>query len=467
MFVTLVAVGTALLLGGVGLGFALAARRWASAAVVGLALVLFVSLWDGGAVALGPVSLNDMAVGGCLVGVIWARGWHLALNRVLLGMGLYAAAIAVSNIAAASDPGSSVMAVVQFAREIAIVLVIVNLTQTLSDLRRVSAALVGATGVLALTAVVGWFTGHQLHGIARLYTGYVANGQSGSRLASIGADPDIFGQLLVLMLPLAWYWSRRGNRWTSGSQLVWLGLAEAIVLALVLTFSRGAFVALVLMLALEFRERWTRRATIVPLGLALLLIALATPASYWSRVGSTLEFVGGGSGAASVAASDQSLDERSKLWQVGAAMFVEHPLTGVGMNNYGPRYVDYFQRVDPNLPCCPAGAHNVLVRVAAETGLVGLASILFAIGLCVRGAYAAARRLVQLGLSEDASLLRSLCIGLCGYIVTALFLDGQYPRAFWMVVALVAAGTQVVDRLSFGPSELSSAPRPPVSSVAV
>jgi O-antigen ligase len=83
--------------------------------------------------------------------------------------------------------------------------------------------------------------------------------------------------------------------------------------------------------------------------------------------------------------------ERMAHWQTGIAMFLAHPVTGVGSGNFNVRFTDF--AVNPFFTESRGHAHNYYIHAAAETGLVGLSAylvfILTALGICINTARSA------------------------------------------------------------------------------
>jgi O-antigen ligase len=66
--------------------------------------------------------------------------------------------------------------------------------------------------------------------------------------------------------------------------------------------------------------------------------------------------------------------ERLAHWLAGIHMFLDHPLTGVGIGNYQDLYSQY----SLGIFVLPLGhAHNYYINIAAETGILGLLAFLF------------------------------------------------------------------------------------------
>jgi hypothetical protein len=82
-------------------------------------------------------------------------------------------------------------------------------------------------------------------------------------------------------------------------------------------------------------------------------------------------------------AQDFSTAERLAHWIAGVRMFVDHPLTGVGIGNYPDAYSRYFVTIFVN---SLGHAHNYYINIAAETGAIGLtAFLLFLMAIFVAG----------------------------------------------------------------------------------
>src|SRR5256714_2159949 len=89
---------------------------------------------------------------------------------------------------------------------------------------------------------------------------------------------------------------------------------------------------------------------------------------------------------------DFSTAERLAHWIAGVRMFLDHPLTGVGIGNYPDAYSRYFVTIFVN---SLGHAHNYYINIAAEIGSIGLtAYLLFLMSLFVAGgsAYSSIRK---------------------------------------------------------------------------
>jgi len=211
--------------------------------------------------------------------------------------------------------------------------VISSSVETLGQLRRFVYFLVFLAFFVAVDSIyqyfndVGWAGAHIL----------IENGVRRVRYLGIFHDPNDLGVFLISALPLAWYAAREHRE--SLLQYVFFAAALVIVYALYLTKSRGGMLSLgfILMLAL-WRHFDYLKAAIVTGVLAVVGAGLQL----------RKESIGGG---------DQSSLDRIDGWALGMELFQSNPLFGVG---YG-HYMDHYYLT----------AHNSLVLVLSETGLVG------------------------------------------------------------------------------------------------
>lgn len=199
-------------------------------------------------------------------------------------------------------------------------------------------------------------------------------------------QPNPYAGYLGLVAPLSislalWAWSGR-NRAGVSLRLVLPALALLISAGLLVSWSRGGWLAFVAAVAVVVLAH-TRRAAPLVLALAALA-ALAVlvlggidllPPSVAGRLADLREYVGLVDIARSeVTDANFSVIERIAHWQAALGMWRDHLWLGVGVGNYAVAYAAY------NLPRWyePLGhAHNVYLNFAAEAGLLGLLAYLW------------------------------------------------------------------------------------------
>jgi O-antigen ligase len=134
--------------------------------------------------------------------------------------------------------------------------------------------------------------------------------------------------------------------------------------ALLMTFSKGALLIglPVALLALGLAQR-TRRATWIALGAVIVVMLLVLPFAFTERFQSILNLRAG------------TAFFRLKLWRATLHMIADHPITGVGLDNflyyYRSRYVlpSAWSELDLSHP------HNLILDAWTRLGLGGVALV--------------------------------------------------------------------------------------------
>ena len=193
------------------------------------------------------------------------------------------------------------------------------------------------------------------------------------RVNATFVDPNIFARYLnisilgTLALLLRREWPVR--RWIALPLLIQ-------VAALGVTFSRTGWLTLLLglfILAIGTAEHWRMRWTMLGLG-ALGVVALITIPAIRARFETLLTGI-------------SALGQREHLLKGGWAMFIEHPLTGVGLGNFQWAIEHPYHYLVPWSDAVTR-SHTSLVTVAAEMGILGIigmfAFLLLIIGMNLR-----------------------------------------------------------------------------------
>jgi O-antigen ligase len=245
-----------------------------------------------------------------------------------------------------------------------------------------------------------------------------------ARIRGFYGSPNNLALYLGRLLPLAlalFGWLQRGRR------RVFYGLAFALIsAALVLTYSRGALLlgapaSLLLVTALR-----GRRALLVTL--ALLLLS-----------GAILFFLAGPTRMISMLNLEQGTTFfRLQLWQSSWNMILDHPVLGVGLDNFLYHYRTYYvlptawEEFDLSHP------HNLVLDFWLRLGLLGLVVLFWLLIAFFRRGWQAYRRLPE---GRDRLLVLGLMGGMVGAVVHGLvdnaFFLVDLAFAFMLALALV------------------------------
>ena len=240
---------------------------------------------------------------------------------------------------------------------------------------------------LAVAAVVAIWG---LDAWVQALTGWSLGGHAeAERLSGIfGADNLKLGPTLAVLSPFVlWAARERGGRWA-------LWLAALVLLGpVLLAGARAAWIVYaVVVLAFAWRELGSLRRFLAFGLLAAAVLALAgglawkTSTRFQARMDRTLEVFNG-----SEQAVNQALTGRLDIWGTSWRMIQAHPVNGVGVRGYRYAYPHYAPANDHFViaEACGVGegachAHQVVLEVLTETGVIGLLLWLAAVARALR-----------------------------------------------------------------------------------
>jgi O-antigen ligase len=246
---------------------------------------------------------------------------------------------------------------------------LVGLALILWDLYTTPATLAAGLQAYVLGACVS--TGST---VANYLAGNVVRGAvTTDRYAGAGLDANELALILALGIPVAWHLvTSAGNGKKSYiMRLVNCVYIPAALFATLLTGSRMALFAtapaILFILGTFTRLKLSSRVLVFGALIgALFVLQPLAPQTSFDRLATT---------RTSIAAGD--LGGRVEIWRQGIAVFLEHPLLGVGSGAF------------PTVVESSTVAHNVFLSVLAEVGMIGF--VLFVIVL-VMAAYQAKRQ---------------------------------------------------------------------------
>lgn len=382
------------------------------------------------AILLGAIFLRWAVSGNLPKGWIKPAVLVLAYALVIFGSILYAADIASAE-ASASD----------YWKDGLITILVVALIQKKGTFRNVIWALILAGLFVASISVYQYNTGtfdNTYWGFAEAPLLNLVGQTEGNRVAGPIGDPNFYAQILVVLVPIAI------NRMVYEKRAllkVIAGLAVLVItLAILYTYSRGAIIALIAaLIALAFYR--PPRLPLVGIFVAMAFTAmLLMPDAFIDRMGTLTNILSGEQDTRSEISIRGRASEMLSAWY----MFVDHPILGVGADNYPVNYQTYARKLGLDNRATLREPHNLFLEVAAETGLLGLlvfGYILFYLFGCIARARSG---FLQLGDHQFADMIGAFSAGLIGYLAAAMFIHGAYPRYFWLLAGIAMALPQVL-----------------------
>ncbi|MFF0472491.1 O-antigen ligase family protein [Streptomyces sp. NPDC004284] len=341
-------------------------------AVIALLLVPGGGGAQGGTGGTGTVAdaASGLLVLICLVRVV--RGGARPLTRAAaFVLGLPVLGICLSAITS-HDPAASLPGVARYVQ--VFVLVPAAVLLTIRDRRDFAVVAWGLVAFALLQGAVG---------VAQYLTGTGASYQ-GEDIRAVGTfgATDVMGMATVVAYGLV---VAVGIALGSGpgrvrtAAMVCTGL---LFVPLVLSFSRGAWIATVLTCALQLLLAGVRRAARVALVAAALGVVLVGGLG----IGSEMVEERAASITQVAAAPDQSVTDRYTMWAAAGRMWRAEPVTGVGLKGF-PQYRDSNASLALSSGSDTAGAgaafarqpllspHNMYLLVLSEQGLLGLLAL--------------------------------------------------------------------------------------------
>lgn len=251
-------------------------------------------------------------------------------------------------------------------------------------------------------------------------------------------DPNNSSLMIIFSLPLLvnWFFISRIRLVKSLS----IALIVVNVIALMLTFSRGGALILVVMLFLIFFEH-LRKFRPKHLGftiffvIAITVAAIFLPTGYWGHIKNVNEPV-----------KDRAIGRRSSYLYVGWDIFKENPIMGSGPGSFRNIYAssNYALAYDRKGRANRRYAHNTYLEVLVGTGILGLIVFIILLWYALNNFHIAKKRLLLYGKKEMASIVGSYQLSFISLLIYLLLFSDLYHKYLLISLAL----SQVALRLS-------------------
>jgi len=370
-------------------------------------ILIFAIPWE------GLIRLPGLGTGTRLFGFVVAGFWlaTIIVTGQMRKPGLFQIMISIFVVWNAvtvfwsGDPGSTASQVITWVQLLILCLIFWDLYITRDKVMAGLQAYILGAFVAIGSAISNYFSG------SAFYTNY-------ERFSPGDTNPDGFGFLVVLGIPLAWYLasSERDIDMSGLLKVVNYAYLPAAFLALALSGTRTAMIASIVGMAyglatLTRLRIWVRIALFLVLSAVVLtLLPYVKTLPSFQRLGTT---------ASELSAGD--LNQRAGLWREGLAAFAETPLLGVGSSMY--RSVNSLGKV----------AHNSFISVLVESGLIGF--VLF--GMILAIAFFQALDQPKWNAMFWLNILAVWAIG-------ASSLTWEHRKTTWLFLSLIVASAALI-----------------------
>ena len=274
-------------------------------------------------------------------------------------------------------------------------------------------------GIVAAAIVGGC-----LAGLYSSYEFYHHIGWSGTARSSLvmgqeAINPNVFATrlLLPLALSIGAFFSVR-SAWLKA---VVLGCSALLTLAILLTLSRGAALA-VLVMAFVFLLRFGVNPRILAVGGLLAGISLTLPSEFYKRFGEAAATGGAG---------------RLDIWIVGWEMLKHYGIFGAGISNFSTVYTIYAGYA-PRFVGFDRASHNLYLEMSVEAGLIGVLLLAQALRMQLWVGGVNRRRVGKANSWLIAAEAASWSI-----MTAAMFAHLFWEKSFWLLWIMVAFSTQL------------------------
>ncbi len=235
-------------------------------------------------------------------------------------------------------------------------------------------------------------------------------------------EPNYFALILLPFIPIALFQFWNAEKW-------WLKIlfgisAVSFILVIPLTLSRSGLIVLVLMLLIVFVRNKKFKQLFLVMGAAVAFFFLVLPQEAlvglkWGELTSNLRMM--------------SIDFRFSLLLSGLRMFFDHPLLGIGVDNFINHFYHY-----SSLPpfFIRFSAHNTYLEILTGTGIVGFVAYGAIIFFALKN-YITAYRVFKLRRdNKNAAFVSGVGFGFLAFLLGIFFLTAQHHILFWFFVAL-------------------------------
>lgn len=373
----------------------------------------------------------------------------LAADEMTWWMLAYGGMVALG-LVYARDPDRVMANLIEFIRNFITYIAVINMITTRRRFR-IALWMLLAMGVflagLTIYQSVTQDFSNNFSGLAQYRVSEISGGNDAPRPSGQFGDANYYGQSLVFLVPVAMYLAFEERRLVM--RLLGGIAALMLIAAIIYTYSRGDALAVMAMIVAAIIYKRPNPVFLVVGAVVLIGSLPLLPASYLDRLTTVLQTAEGNQ---QTIYNEQSIRGRAGASLAAVAMFIDHPLVGVGRENYTLYQLDYLAGTSLAYQAKSIPPHDLYLEIAAEHGILGLVVVGGLLLTAWRALVEARRRFFASGDRLQGELAAWMAIGLFGYLVSSLFLHGAYLYMLWLQVALIIALRQLARATTPAPS---------------
>ncbi|WP_209005462.1 O-antigen ligase family protein [Steroidobacter agaridevorans] len=272
-----------------------------------------------------------------------------------------------------------------------------------------------------------------------VYVSLYAMTHGGMGSGNYFADENDVSLYINMVIPFCYFlFLIEEKKWTK----VFYGTALMIgLLTVVISFSRGGFVGLVIMFFIVWLVSPRKMVTVVAILFLGTIVYFYAGETYLNEMGTVTD------------TKESTAKARLNSWASGLDMFLDNPL-GVGGNNFQVRFPEY-QGDRFNRGMWGRVAHSLWFTLIPETGIFGIVIYLRLLIYNLKDARAIRTR--RKVLSGDDRYLNAMSIAflasLAGFFASASFISVLYYPHYWYLTAMIVATVRIRKKLSEAPED--------------
>ncbi len=360
------------------------------------------------------------------------QGWYVP--TVLFGMVLIAE---FASVIYSPVPDRVFARLYDDVKDTIIAIVIVILLQSPSAFRRVIWMLIFSGIFLCSLSVFQYVTGtydSNYGGFALSMSHQIIGTIDDFRATGPIGDPNFFAQVVVVLVPISL--ERVMHEKRTMYRLVALWCLVVSVLTVIITYSRGGLLAMLVGVIIFFLYYPPRRIQVIFIILAMAAFFAFLPQNYLDRLFTLTKFFGNSDTSR---VEERSLQGRLSENLTALEMVKANPLFGVGLNSYKYLFPVYSKKLGLALVATEREAHNLYLEILAETGIVGFAIFSLIMISCIRVILYARDLLSRHEFYDYAGMVVGYLGGFASYFFAAIFVHNAFPRYFYLLLGIAFA----------------------------
>lgn len=337
---------------------------------------------------------------------------------ILIGM------IMIFSTVTSINPSGSFRDLVIHMAGIGFLVVIVNSIDNLEDFNKLVTVLVFTGSLIALYGLYQYIVGVEMD---PAWVDTARNQGVTIRIYSVFGNPNILAEYLLMIIPMSvglfWYSKKMSKK------IIFLGITGLMMLALVLTLSRGAWVGIAVA-ALFFILLVDKRIllSIIPISIGGVYLLPQTILNRILSIGNL---------------QDSSNAYRIEMWDITKDIISDNWMAGVGFG-----HLPFKQTFETYIRTMPTyHAHNTYLEIAAELGIPGL--IVFTAFIIVLFKYGY-NKLIK-NKNKYIKIMGAGALSVMGGLLAQGLVENIFylPKiiiTFWIIVAFILTLIRIVEK---------------------